>query len=256
MKGSHNLFENCKLRNAGTDAVDITGLNNGLNHCEIYNVGSNGVKMSGGNRASLTPGNNYVKNCKIYNFSRWEMTYREALEIRGCGNIVSHNVIHDAPHAAIMFYGNEHLIEYNEIFDVCKMTSDAGAIYTGRNWGYRGNIIRYNFIHHLLGLNRDSDIKGVFLDDVVSGITVFGNIFYEINGYASSNGGGRDNHFINNIFVKCQYAHKTDRRAMEKVNNEPGDSWNLLERLAKDNIQYREEPWKSRYPELAVIPND
>jgi len=29
---------------------------------------------------------------------------------------------------------------------------DAGSVYSGRDWTYRGNVIRYNFFHHIEGL--------------------------------------------------------------------------------------------------------
>lgn len=67
--------------------------------------------------------------------------------------------------------------------------------------------------------------------------------------------GGRDNKFINNIIVKSNCATQTDCRATT-CTNITGDSWNLLQRLTYDGIKYQEEPWASRYPELAVIPND
>ena len=52
---------------------------------------------------------------------------------------------------AIVFGGNEHLIEFNEIHDVCHESNDAGAIYGGRDWTMRGTVIRYNYFHDISG---------------------------------------------------------------------------------------------------------
>jgi molybdopterin-containing oxidoreductase family membrane subunit len=54
-----------------------------------------------------------------------------AVILSGVGHRVSHNVIQDHPHCAILFSGNEHRIEYNEIHSVCYESNDAGAIYSG-----------------------------------------------------------------------------------------------------------------------------
>ena len=37
-------------------------------------------------------------------------------------------------------------------------------------------------------------------------------------------------------------------------NNTPGDSWNLLEKL--EQVGYQQEPWASKWPECAAIPDD
>lgn len=65
------------------------------------------------------------------------------------------------------FNGNDHLMEYNEINDVCYESNDAGAIYAGRNWRMRGNVIRYNYLHDISGFEGKGCV-GVYLDDVVA----------------------------------------------------------------------------------------
>ncbi|MFC1609634.1 right-handed parallel beta-helix repeat-containing protein [Myxococcota bacterium] len=256
LDGDHNTLKGCILRNAGTDAVEVLGVSNGLDHCGIYATGDRGVALRGGTRASLTPANNFVHNSHIREFGRWSWTYKPALSVSGVGQVVAHNRIHDAPHSAILFGGNEHLIELNEIYAVCQFSSDAGAIYSGRDWGYRGNVIRHNFIHHIATAFEGYGVHGVYLDDCLSGIRVFGNVFYEVSGHAIQHGGGRDNLMENNVVARCGDALGADSRGISRITNTPGDSWNLLERLARDGIQYQAEPWASAYPELAAIPND
>jgi hypothetical protein len=254
--GNNNRIEYCTLLNAGTHGAMIYGYDNGLDHCEIAEPGDAGVWLKGGVRASLTPANNYVSNCHIHHFGRSSWTIAPAVRMQDCGHQVVHNEIHDAPHIAILFKGNEHLIEFNDIHHVCQFSSDAGAIYSGRDWGYRGNMIRYNFIHSVDSPFSGYGEHGIYLDDCVSGMNVFGNIIYEVSGHAVQHGGGRDIIVENNIMVRCGDAFRTDNRGLNMINNTPGSSWNLLERLTYDDIQYQAEPWASAYPKLAVIPND
>ncbi len=256
--GNHNRILGCTLRNAGNDAVEISGINNGMEYCDLYNINDRGVLLSGGDRVNLIPANNHIRNCHIFRFSRWCWTYKAAVQIdfASCGNIIAHNHIHDAPHSAILYGGNENTIEYNEIHNVCRFTSDAGAIYSGRQWGWRGNDIQFNFIHHIQSYFEGYGVHGVYMDDCLSGIRVFGNIFYNISGHAIQHGGGRDVIMTNNIMVYCGSGVCADNRGIVRINNIPGDSWNLLEKLSTGGIQYQQDPWAARYPALAAMPND
>ena len=114
---------------------------------------------------------------------------------------VAHNLIHDAPHIAVIFGGNNHIIEYNEIYNVCYESNDAGAIYAGRDWTMRGTVIRYNYMHHISGF-KGKGCVGVYLDDMYCGTKIYGNLFYRVT-RAAFIGGGRDNIVENNLFVEC-----------------------------------------------------
>jgi hypothetical protein len=266
---SNVLFEDVTLRNNGGVAARIAGTGNRLNYCKIYGSGGTGVELVGGSRANLIPGNNEVANSDIHDYARWDRTYKPAVMVQGVGNRVVHNHIHDAPHFGIFFYGNNHLFEYNRIERVTLQSNDAGAIYTGRDWGYRGTMIRYNFFKDIDSIFGGS--HGVYFDDGASGNSVFSNIFYNINGYAVLSGGGRDNIVTNNIIVGAESgAMSSDRRVTVKLNNDFGSDgrpsdWNLLGRINvsyynfysnRETIAYQSEPWSSAYPELAAIPND
>ncbi|HEY3451008.1 MAG TPA: right-handed parallel beta-helix repeat-containing protein [Myxococcales bacterium] len=254
--GDHVSVHGCKLLNAGTSAASVEGSDHRVERCEIAYSGDDGVALRGGDRASLTPGNNEVTNCEIHHFGRWTWTYAPGAQVSGAGNRVAHNLFHDAPHTAVLFNGNDHVIEYNEIHDVLFFSSDAGAIYIGRDWGYRGNEIRFNFIHDLSSYFEGYGVHGVYLDDCVSGIRVFGNVLYRISDLGILHGGGRDDVMENNLLVRCGRAMSGDSRGITAINDTPGDSWNFLERLTYDGIQYQQPPWSTRWPELAAIPND
>jgi hypothetical protein len=260
-------FEGCSFRNSGGDAVRIEGARSGLERCVVRDPGGAGVRLTGGDRPTLTPSELFVRNSDLAGFGRWDRTYKPAVGFSGCGNVVEHNYIHDAPHSGVLFTGNENRIEHNVFERVVREANDAGAVYTGRDWGYRGNVIRWNFFHDIGGGFGGS--HGVYLDDAASGNLVFGNVFYGISGLATLSGGGRDNLFENNVVVDAaEGAHSTDRRAQTANYDWTGgcpDDWNLLGRVnvvyegcgdTPQPIAYQSDPWASRYPELAAIPTD
>lgn len=252
--GNNNLISKCKIRSLSSYGVSITGIDSGIEDCEIYDLGY-AIGLSGGDRSTLTPANLFANNNHIHDFARWKRTYVPGISISGCGNRISHNLIYNGPHSAITHYGNDHIMEYNIIHDVVLESSDSGAIYSGRDWSYQGNIIRYNFIHHIVN-TLSSDIHAVYLDDMLSGHTVFGNVFYEIAGIAMFNNGGRDNITENNVFAKCKWANYGCRRGVDWINCTPGTVWydNFLGTLKYFN--YQNPPWSTAYPQAAAIPND
>ena len=250
--GDHITVDGGIIRNLGTQGISITGTNCGVENCEIYNVGSGGASVSGGDRHTLVSGNNFIRNCHIHHFSRLSRTYTPGIQLHGVGCLASHNLVHDAPHSGIMLGGNEHIIEFNDISQCCLESDDAGSFYSGRDWGARGNLIRFNFFHDIKSsLVGSNGVHAVYLDDCLSGETVFGNIFYNISGRAIMCGGGRDNIIENNVIVKCGSAHFTDRRGKEWAVDKPGDSFNLLEKIKYYN--YTQPPWSVKYPKLAAI---
>jgi len=83
--------------------------------------------------------NDRVENCEIRRFAERIKTYQPAIRLEGDGNAAVSNYIHDAPHSAIIYNGNDQLVEANHISDVVLESDDAGAIYTGRDWTARGS---------------------------------------------------------------------------------------------------------------------
>ncbi len=257
--GSHDSLVGLVLRNAGTDAGSISGTDQLVQSCDVYGTGNGGFAVSGGDRPTLVAGNNAVENSNFHDLSRWEWTYRPAVRLDGDGNTAKNNLIHDLPHSAILYGGNDQDIELNEIHHVCQFSSDAGAIYSGRDWGARGNVIKHNFIHDLSTWFEGYGVHGIYLDDCLSGVRVEGNVLYKISGYGIEHGGGRDDIMVNNIVAHSGAGLSADRRCATWLsngtpNNTPGDSWNLLEKLEK--MSYQSPPWSTRFPECAAIPDD
>ncbi len=250
--GTNNTIAGCVFRNIGNDVVTINeGTNNGVTSCDIHQVSAAGVIITGGDRKTLTPAGNYAVNNHISHFAKVIKTYRPAVSIKGVGNRVAHNYIHDAPHLGVWFEGNEHVLEYNEMTRVAMETGDVGGFYTAFDWTYRGNVIRYNYFHHIHGPIYLGAMT-VYLDMPVGGLHLYGNVFYDLDKGFFTNS-GRDCVIENNIFVKCNpsIGISVYRSAKEYA---LGGSWRMVERL--HDVKYREPPYSTRYPELLRIFND
>ena len=250
--GENNRIQNCEISKMGGYAVKISsGKNNGVYGCRIYSMGNGGVYLNGGDFVTLTPARNYAENNDIYNYARIKLTYTSAVELNGVGNRAAHNKIHNAPHLAIQFRGNDHIMEYNEIYDVVKETADASAIYSGRSFVWRGNVIRYNYFHDIVASDLRVSTAAIYLDDYMSGVEMRGNVFYKIGKQAFKLANGRENIVENNIIIDCGTSI-----AFMTRNYKPGEK-NYESLMSKFNqVPYQSEIWSQRYPTLPNILND
>ena len=167
------------------------GTENGVVDCYIYNVGAGGISLGGGDRASLTPAGNYVENCRIHDYNRIEKSYRPGIWMDGVGNRISKCDIYNAPSMAILFHGNNHVIELCDITNVCSEVDDQGAVYYGRDPSEQGNVIRYCYFHELSPRHR---VTATYHDDGACGAEVYGNIYYKAGSLPVLIGGGHNNH--------------------------------------------------------------
>jgi hypothetical protein len=246
--GASNSIAGCLVRNIGNYGVRIEG---GAGHqvlsCDILDTGDGGVSLQGGDRQTLAAAGHVVENCEFARQGRWSKCYVPAILIGGVGMRASHNLIHDHPHCAILFTGNDHLIERNEIHHVALETGDVGAIYTGRDYTYRGNRIWFNFIHHTGGVGMGS--MGVYMDDCVSGTEIFGNVFYKVQ-RAAFLGGGRDHQVVNNVFVECDHAVELDGRGLDG-----SPVWHdMVDKTMRKHLE--EVPldlYRARYPAMKTL---
>jgi len=249
--GTRTQIVGCTIRNLGGYALSIVdGTANGVVGCDIYETGDGGISLVGGDRRTLTPARHFADNNHIHHYGRWNRMYHPAISINGVGNRASHNLIHDAPHEAISFRGNDHVIEFNEIHNVCSESNDAGAIYCGRDWAMRGTVIRHNFLHHISGFEGRGCV-GVYLDDMLCGTNIEGNVFYQVT-RAAFIGGGRDNIVENNIFVDCDPAVHIDARALGWASDTVNTT--MMQNLLA--MPYQKPPWSVRYPKLVNILED
>jgi hypothetical protein len=232
--------------------VDICGINikGGKRHrvlsCEISNTGQYGIDLTGGDRATLSPAMHEINNNHIHNIGlagpfpairAGESTMAEVV-----GNHIFNNRIHDCPNAGVRYAGNDNIIEYNEVYRVGLDSSDLGAFYTNSGWTSRGNILRYNLVHH------SHNAQGFYLDDGDCGDTITHNIVIGVSSGAFV-GGGSDISIDNNIFIECDRAIHIDARGRSRdytLNNR---------RLTNDlnSVPYTSSIWVDKYPRLSDI---
>lgn len=258
ISGNNVTIKNCLIKNVAGNAVVLNGYNNLAQSNEITHTGRGGIYITGGDTDKLIPGNSRADNNFIHDWSDIYTTYQAAVSLKGVGNVCSHNEIYNSPHEAITYTGNNHIIEYNEIHDVCLKSNDAGAIYSGRSWFWYGDIIRYNCVYNL-GSEGFSP-NGIYLDDALSGQTVYGNLLINIPGNSLMLGGGRDLIVQNNVVINSgRYALSYDDRARAMLYNgwfnshvkENGEMWVNLEKSP-----YKTEIWQNAFPEMKSFVTD
>jgi len=254
--GKNCRIVGCTIRDIGNTGVHIKGgAHNGVIACDISETGGVGLMIQGGDRSLLTSAVNFADNNYIHHIARLYRTYCPGISLDGVGNRATHNLIAHVPHMAMGFRGNDHLIEYNEIYDASYESNDAGVIYTGRNWTMRGNIIRYNYLHDISGLEGKGCV-GVYLDDLFCGTIVYGNVFNRVT-RAAMIGGGRDNSIINNIFIDCVPALHIDARGLGwYAKYIPAWIKEAEEKGTITGIVYNKPPYSTRFPQLANMLDD
>ncbi len=245
----------CEIFNFAAGGISLNGVHSSVRSCDVFNIGRAGISVNGGDRKTLSRADNLIENNHVHHFGIYQRTYAAGISVQGCGTAVRHNLIHDAPHAAVLYGGNEHLFAYNEIHRVVMETGDAGAFYTGRDWTTQGNLLHHNYVHHLGGGDSDHvNTMGFYFDDCDCGDAVVGNVFYKA-GRAVMIGGGREHPVENNLIVECPIGLHIDSRGMSwKQWNEPGTSWDLIGKAEK--LNYTQPPWSEKYPRLARIMED
>lgn len=247
--------EDCRVANTGTIGISIQGGKDvHVERTVIRETGYEAIMAEGGNRNTLDPSRHVIRDNIIERFYRLHRGRIAGVTIKGVGNIVEGNFIHQGPYQAIWFSGNDHVIRRNEISEVSHECGDCGVIYTGRDWSARGSIIEENYIHDTVpaaGL----EVKGIYLDDLASGITIRRNLILGVmKGLLI--GGGRDNLIEDNLIIGARvYGILIDGRGMGWSRRQVDDPSSEIRRnLAA--VPYRSPTYASRYPHLANLLED
>ena len=251
IKNSDNItVESCEF----TDILGDGILMEKSNDCIIkdnylHHVSAGGFTISGGNTSNIIRANNYVTNNVMHDFSIDKRTYTPAVKTHGCGNVVSHNEIYNAPHMAIGVGGIEFTVEYNDIYNVCNSTADAGAIYGAQYQYLKNNIIRYNYFHDInKNVATGYDVVAVFFDGLWSSADVNSNIFCDVDMAVKMNG-GRYNGVKNNILIRCAKSVFIDSQGDNYVDNME----NFRQTSMYRNLFYspfRTEIWQKEFPDV------
>ena len=224
--GTDVTFDNVTVRNIGSVGVVLyRGTNHKLVNSTVTQCGDGGVLLEQGDPSTLTDGGGLVYNNEISKWGRVVMLNFPAIRTfgnraagnhHGCGGVISRNYLHDAPGQAVWLYGNNHIVEYNDIFNVCQQGGDTGAIYMGKDQTQRGIIVRWNYIHVCVSVWGADQLQAVYIDDCLCGVQVYGNII-EGTDRGVLIGGGRDNIVENNLFrnVAGSWITHVDARGLD-----------------------------------------
>jgi hypothetical protein len=253
-EGKNCMISTCRIERFGKDGIHIDGgQGHGISGCLLHNFGCRGIEIKGGDRKTLFPANHFVENTVVEYFSLYKRTYEPAVYLEGCGIRLSNNRFSYSSSSAMRLEGNDFMIEYNEISHVVDESDDQGGVDIYYNPSYRGVVIRYN---------RWSDIKGgtscgaagVRLDDMISGVTIAGNIF-ERCGALHFGGiqihGGKDNLIENNLFFNCAAAVSFTKWREERWSEELEKP--AMKKKLYEEVDIRSELYQRRYPELKTI---
>ncbi len=233
--------------------IEQKSYGNTIAHNTMNNLGQGGVIMVGDTETQAH--DNLVAANTIMDIGLIYKHVGGVYVTTGSGNRIVHNRIQRTPRYGISTksydidsYSHHNLVEFNELIDTNLETCDTGAIETlGRDEEDSGNIIRYNLIRNVVGMNTspEGEIKspyftwGIYLDDYSSGTTVYGNIVdgTEFGGICIH--GGRNNRVENNIFLNASF---------EQLRLQPRDEF-MMDITFKNNIiAYQDSEqriWKS-----------
>jgi hypothetical protein len=244
------LVAGCTIRRMAGNGITIAGgKSNVLLGCDIHTIGRSGSEIIGGDRPTLTPGRHVVENCSIHNFGRIDRTYTPAVLLAGVGNRVAHNLFYDCPSSAVRIEGNDHVIEYNEVYKAVLESDDQGAMELFGNPTYRGVVFRHNLFHQIgaASMKGVHGSAGIRLDDAISGLLVYGNVFWRA---AKGNFGGvqinsgRDNIIDNNLFIDCSLGVTGGWNSGNRF-------WKDIDRGNPPVAFIASDLYRSRYPGLA-----
>jgi hypothetical protein len=191
MKGvHHSSFEQCRVRNTGTFAIDISdgSQNNRITHCDLSYLGAGGIRLNGGTEKDhplMRTSHNQVTDNTLHHYGEVFPSAVGMLLMNTSDNLVAHNEIHHGWYTGISVgwvwgylrsVSNHNVIEYNHIHDIGQtgLLSDMGGIYT---LGVSpGTIIRNNVIHDINANHYGG--WGMYHDEGSTHLLVENNIVY------------------------------------------------------------------------------
>lgn len=205
----HCVIDNCTLTDFEESAVSIdNATNSGIQNSEIAYTSVTAIYLDGGDFRTMTPGNNFISNCRIHDTNQYRTMNEGGIRLRGVQNTFSNNEVYNITDIALNFAvagDNETtldcVIENNSFHDVIVNGKDMAAVYGGRDARCQGLIIRNNHFYNLG--NNDASYpnfagSAVYMDDGLSGVTITGNIF----------GPGASGDYIEAIKINCGHDHK------------------------------------------------
>ena len=255
------------VRNLGRTGVVLDGTGSALLDSKVHDTGCVGVRASGGDPLTLSPGNNVVARTEIRRPARWKRTYMAGLKWGGVGNAFVNNTLADGPHNCALGGGNEIWAvdcrwEGNTISNCAFEASDTGAWYSCGQAGAftnRGNVAARNTFSGIrCGITGRSvegcggGVQAVYLDDQMSGWTFEENRFVDCDtGFFV--GGGRSTTLANSTFVNCSLAVHVDNRGMTWEAAQCAPNGTSMADVAAVLAGPAAAAWSRRWPELEAM---
>ena len=288
--GANVSFERCNMLLHGGHALQVTGgTNHSVRASSIAYTGSTAVMLDGGNRTDLTRADHTIEDSVVHHNAGWFFTYNPAIFLNGVGCAVLNCELYGTLHSAILFAGNDHLIDHTWIHDAVLETYDSGAIYAGRDFTWRGIVISNNIFGPNIGRAGSlcsapllPCVKGracnststscvrsaIYLDDHLSGATITGNVFLgaqnalptgpDLDQKYGNTGvmvnGGRDHNISNNLFIGIGLPAAVHGKAQWRGKCGTSDMKLRTGLFASLFVEpYQKPPWSQRYPRLVDI---
>ncbi len=179
------------------ETFEVTTKNITIDGCTFKNLGKGGIIAQGGSLRTLQRANYTIKNCLFDSCDRILKNNGTAIDIRGCGAVITNCLIKNQICTGIFVGGGDIDVSYNELENVVYDSSDLGAIYTC--YMAFGVDIHNNYIHDIrYNINNDLEYTGKFGKNYKE--FTFKQAVY-IDGY--SLGGSVRNNIIEDVPIGC-----------------------------------------------------
>jgi hypothetical protein len=214
LKGNGNVLQNCRGQflshftkiiygydeNGGTEpggGVVISGNNNLVRGCTLWNTAGSGVNSSGKS--------NVITRNIIYN-TDYSGTYACSIGLHGSRDVVTFNTAHTSGRDIVRPMGNGSEIQFNDFSDPGLLCKDLGVLYA---WGINGqgasgppSRIAFNWIHDNTG---PSLTPLIYLDNWCRNFVVDHNVCWNSGGDAGVriNGPSVGHQIYNNTLFNC-----------------------------------------------------
>jgi Secretion system C-terminal sorting domain len=254
------------------------GDHNGIQSCDFFDF-ENSTRCYGGKATSteIIYGHNYIQNCHFTQVYSKDF-YGKAAALNGAGNRFTNNLMHNMNGQPFTHSGVDHSIELNEAFNVGIEEGDGGAFYTGGSiWSY-GNVIKHNFVHHIMSVPQIGGKAAFYSDDYDGGENISENVLYKGGWETIKMNGGGGHTVQKNVLLECFTSIRNGddkngdryKKAMEYITNNKAtidEKTNYMGRMLKaigkqnwetgltvDNWSDRVENfWTTRYPYLGSV---
>jgi len=266
-RNSYNHIENNTIVGAGAQGVVLANERRDLSFPQTWRGQSERLRELADSLPRAT-GNiitgNHIHHCGVIE------KFGAAIKVYGLAcqdNIISHNLIHDMPHAGIatvLGFGRN-IIEYNELRHLCLEMADTGGFYSNRWFVVEGDevlgegqIIRYNLVEDMVGCGAydaphgrvEGAVAGgriwtpyytwgIYFDNSPMHATVYGNIIVgnTRGGVGMPVADPKDNLIENNILADSRQQYLTmntgnavGNRIVRNIfyRNDPNGAWAML----------------------------